>query len=276
MTARNNQVRIPSSFTKHPQNVFTEREITDLFPTRTIIDLKDWGCVQEISITTPKENKLRLYIKGKPTIYEIAAGLEPEAFISHASAAWLHGLMDEEPLTIYTTFEQSAKEKKEKKLLQENVDKAFSREQRISGAKYSYQDRTILLLNGMATGSEGIIDSGKKGFPFPITNIERTLIDVTVRPAYSGRAIGILDIYRRALKKDFSAEELLGILDTIPFAYPYHQAIGFYLERAGYRGRFLKKLKKTGMDIRFYLDYGMEEKKFSEEWQIYYPADMDG
>jgi len=63
-------------------------------------------------------------------------------------------------------------------------------------------------------------------------NIERTLIDVSVRPASAGGADSVLDIYQRSIKI-ISINKLIAILEKINFIYPYHQAIGFYMERAG-------------------------------------------
>lgn len=166
------------------------------------------------------------------------------------------------------------RKKKEITLEQEAVDHAFSQEQRSSGRRYQYQQQTIVVLNGMATGMEGVLQASDDQL-YPLTNLERTLLDITVRPSYSGGALAVLEMYRKALKMEFSMEELLGILNHITFIYPYHQSIGFYLQRAGYAGGDLSELKKKEQKIDFYLDYNMPEKKYSSEWKLYYPAQMD-
>ena len=70
----------------------------------------------------------------------------------------------------------------------------------------------------------------------PRTTLERTLIDITVRPIYSGGVNAVLDAYKKSIGK-VSVKKIIAILDTINFIYPYYQAVGFYLEKAGYKGK---------------------------------------
>jgi len=59
------------------------------------------------------------------------------------------------------------------------------------------------------------------------------------------------------------------------FVYPYHQAIGFYLDQAGVsKPSELKLFLEPGLKFDFYLDYKMEDLEYSEKWRLYYPADM--
>ena len=277
------------AFQSQPQDVFTKDEILHFFFAyqqsadetlhvsfeNFIKELGSLGVMQKTKITQPNGKEINLYFKGRPSIYQVAVSLKPEAYISHQTAAFLHGLIDTPSSITYTTHEQAPKVRKEALLEQSAVDQAFSQEQNTSGATYRYLDYTILLLNGMFSGREGVYRGNGSHFQFPLTNIERTLIDVTVRPAYSGGATAILEMYKRGLKKKLAVDELVGILNTIPFLYPYHQAIGFYLERAGYKGSALKSLKKKGLHIDFYLDYNMEQTAYSSEWRIFYPAGMN-
>ena len=67
-----------------------------------------------------------------------------------------------------------------------------------------------------------------------MTNVERTLIDATVKPMYAG---GVFEVAKAfALANDrLSVNKLMPMLRKLDFSYPYHQAIGYYLERAGYK-----------------------------------------
>jgi hypothetical protein len=64
------------------------------------------------------------------------------------------------------------------------------------------------------------------------------------------------------------------MLKQIKYVYPYNQAIGFYMDRAGYDQTSLNRLKKLGVNYDFYLDYSMKKKEFSKEWRIYYPKNL--
>lgn len=107
-----------------------------------------------------------------------------------------------------------------------------------------------------------------------VTDIERTLIDIVVRPIYAGGVKEVLKAYRQG-KNFVSVEKLAETLQQTDYVYPYHQAIGFYMEKSGaYDESEFQLLKKTPMNFDFYLDYKMHEFKYSEDWKIYYPKDL--
>jgi predicted transcriptional regulator of viral defense system len=144
----------------------------------------------------------------------------------------LHGLTESTPKTIYLNSEQS-KRPPTNVLSQEAIDMAFRNSVRTSNNRAQYENKTICLLNGMYTGQLGVIELiGEKGEEIHLTGIERTLIDIAVRPVYSGGVSEMLNIYRRASKKT-SVRQLYEIYRKLDHVYPYHQVIGFYLDRAG-------------------------------------------
>jgi len=67
---------------------------------------------------------------------------------------------------------------------------------------------------------------------------------------------------------------LNALLDTLSFIYPYQQAIGFYLEKAGFKGKQLEVLRAKISEFDFYLDYQMINPVYSKEWKLYYPKEM--
>jgi predicted transcriptional regulator of viral defense system len=210
------------------------------------------------------------YIVEGTTQFQVALGIRPRSFLSHYTAVYLNGLTSQIPKVIYVSAEQSSKEHKERDELQQtDIDDAFAGPQRKSGARAPYKDYTIVLLVPKDTGRIGVttIDG------LAVSGMERTLIDIAVRPAYAGGVQAVLDAYRKALPM-ISVNKLLATLETMDFVYPYHQAIGFYLDRAGFDGKKMAELRKLPRALDFYLTYEMKDPAYSPEWRLYYPQGM--
>jgi predicted transcriptional regulator of viral defense system len=216
------------------------------------------------------ERKTIRYIIGEPSIYEIAVSLRSKSYISHFPALLLNGLTNQIPKTIYLTHELSQKAKVASTLSQQAIDKAFSKPQRRSELSTIYEDYKIIFLETKNSNRIGVTNKGI----VHITNMERTLIDSTVRPNYSGGCFIVLEAYREALSKNLSLNKIVAILNKLDYIYPYNQAVGFYLERAGYKGGMIEMLRRKEMHFDFYLDYNLEEKEYSPEWRIYYPKGL--
>lgn len=224
--------------------------------------------------TLTNGTEYQLYLFKDPSIYEIAVSLRAKSYISHYPAVYLHELTTQVPKTIYTTQELSAKRNRNFTLSQDAIDKAFSQPQRRSHLSTDYEDYTIVLLNGMHCNRSGVLLSTRYKNAFSYTNLERTLIDITVRPNYAGGAFAVLDAYRRAVERNaISSNKIATIFGNIPFIYPYHQAIGFYLERAGYR-IIPEMFRNIPIQYQFYLEYEMKQKSYDERWKIWYPKGM--
>ena len=214
---------------------------------------------------------IKRYWAKSPSAYEIGVSLQHNGYISHLSAAFIHKLVDEKPFTIYIATEGSERVSNLSSLTQQSIDAAFRKPQRHSLSNFKWEDYTFVLLNSPNIQNAGI----EKKENYSITNLERTLLDMTVRPAYSGGPQAILQAYQKALPVLFP-NQLLQLLDTLPYIYPYHQSVGFYLTAAGFMDSvILDRLRSKPMPYRFYLDYGMDRPLFSTEWNIYYPRDIN-
>ncbi|WP_291094115.1 MULTISPECIES: type IV toxin-antitoxin system AbiEi family antitoxin domain-containing protein [Bacteroidota] len=217
------------------------------------------------------------------SIYDIVSSIFPDGYLSHYSAITLWGLTEQIPKSIYLTLEQSTGPAKSIKgvLEQGSIDSAFQRPQRLSETITEYNNHRLILLKGKHTRRLGVDDmSDNKGSSsIKVTDIERTLIDIAVRPEYSGGIYEVLKAYR--LAKDnhsVSINKISGYLNKMDFIYPYHQAIGFYLERAGnYSDKMIELLKRKPMNYDFYLTYEMkkDQMRYSEKWRLYYPKGLD-
>jgi len=225
-----------------------------------------------IKISNPKGTTFFKYIFKNASPFEIALSLSKGAYISHYSAMFLHHLTDNIPKKIYINKEQvnRAHTITKQELIQENIDKAFAKSMRITNNIFSFENYQVYLLNGKNVNKLGVIDFDLDGKVIPVTSIERTLIDITVRPSYAGGVQEVLNAFAAA-KGRFSVNRLIALLKKMNFTYPYHQAIGFYLEKAGYEPKLIDLVKRIEIKYKFYLTYGMKETDFSQNWQIYVP-----
>jgi len=215
------------------------------------------------------------YVKftwGEESIYQLALSLERDSYFTHYTALYWHNLTDQIPKTIYVNYEQRPKRYVSERLLQANIDRALRNAQRESRNIAAVGDFKVCILNGKSTGRLGVTemvidDTGR----MRLTDIERTLIDIVVRPAYSGGIYEVLSAYRRAAEK-VSINKLCAMLRKLKYIYPYHQAIGFYLERAGvYRDTQIQLLKRFDFEYDFYMTHQMKDTEYSKEWRLYYP-----
>jgi predicted transcriptional regulator of viral defense system len=108
------------------------------------------------------------------------------------------------------------------------------------------------------------------GEELSVTKLERTLIDIAVRPAYAGGVYQVLEAYRRA-KDRISVATLLATLRKLDYVYPYHQAIGFYMQRAGYDPRQCERLRKLGLNYDFYLAHDVRARDYDSGWRLFVP-----
>ena len=131
------------------------------------------------------------------SVYELACSIQKDAYLSHGTAAFLHGLTKQQPKTIYVNREQSIKPRLSSgDLTQEALNGTFSRKQRQSRYVLRYGRASITLLSGKNTSRFGVQKiQGQPGKELQATDIERTLIEITVRPAYAGGVEQVLQCY---------------------------------------------------------------------------------
>lgn len=58
------------------------------------------------------------------------------------------------------------------------------------------------------------------------------------------------------------------------FKYPYHQVIGYYLEKAGYDKNSYNKFLSLPMELDFYLTYNILNLDYSEKWNLFIPKGL--
>jgi predicted transcriptional regulator of viral defense system len=215
------------------------------------------------------------YSWGDVSIYELAQSIQPRGFLSHSTAVALHGLTDLIPKTLYLNVEQSPKPTPSGSLTQHGIDLAFSRKQRQSNMTYDHGDWSVTIINGKNTDALGIEEIvGPSEEQLRVTNLERTLIDIVVRPAYGGGIFQVLEAYRSAEER-VSTNRLVATLKKLDYVYPYHQAIGFLMERAGYGDKRYSMLGQLGLKFDFYLVHGMKDPEYSSKWRLFFPKGFE-
>lgn len=216
-----------------------------------------------------------LYIWGEVSAFCMASSLKTGGYLSHYTAMQVHELTDQSPEILYVNHEQRPQPKPAGPLTQEAVDRAFKATQRVSKNFAAMGRRKVRVLNGKHTGRYGVEElKDQDGHPVQVTTLERNLIDIVVRPGYSGGVTEVLEAYRRAAER-VQVNKLLATLRKMDYVYPYQQAIGFYMDRSGaYPEKRLAMLEAERSDINFYLTYAMGEVEYSDRWRIYYPAGL--
>ncbi len=273
-------------FNNHEIKVFMFKELKSIFQENQ----KEWNlsCSFEFFIQGLKELKLKelklkspSYIKvyyryswGKPNKYQLGLSIRTRSYLSHCTAINIHKLSKHKDTYIYVNSEQSVKPIYTYTLEQHRIDNAFKGKSRRSKYVFPYDGVEYLLLNGKNTNNLGVEEKLLTNNKLvKVTNIERTLIDIVVRPIYSGGVENILTAYIKS-KKKVSIEILLNTLNKMEYIYPYHQSIGLYLEMAGYNESILSKIQNLGLNYDFYLDHGIKKTSYSKRWKVYYPKDL--
>jgi hypothetical protein len=276
---------IVKQFDTTGRRVYSSRELANILVAnrgfwrltqKTTVDdfigfLVDKTQMRRVQLTSEKYAPILRYIWGEASPYEIGVSLKPRAYLSHGTAVFLHGLNEQLPITIYVNQEQSPKPVPSSPPSQESLDRAFSNEQRRSNYLYRDPEWQYLLISGKDTGRLEVGKlAGSREETLEVTNLERTLIDIVVRPAYAGGIYQVLEAYKSA-KDKASIATLIAVLKKLDYLYPYHQAIGFYLQRAGYEESRWQRLKNLGLKFDFYLAHGIRDKQYDATWRLYYP-----
>jgi hypothetical protein len=238
--------------------------------------LESVGLVKTANIKRSLGGSIARYYHGDLSPYELGLSIRENSYLSHGSAAFLHGLNDQLPSVVYVNREQTPKPEPKGALLQANVDRAFAHPQRTSKYVFSLEgaNTSFTILSGKNTGNYGVVEvQDPMGRSVSCTNLERTLVDIVVRPSYAGGVAQVLESYETARDR-VSVEKLVETLETLQHFYPYHQAIGFYMERAGYSDKQMAPLRRLPVAIDFYLVHAMKRTEFNSSWRIHYPKGL--
>jgi predicted transcriptional regulator of viral defense system len=228
--------------------------------------------IKEIIPINHDISSIHRYIWKEASPFEVALSLKRDAYLCHGTAVAIHGLNDQIPKRLHLNKEQSLKSGSGE-LTQTGIDRAFANKQRETRLIYRFDETEVAVVWGKSTGNLEVIEMNYGGANLRVTSIERTLIDIAVRPAYAGGPLQVLAAYRGAMEK-ISVGVLVATLRKLEYVYPFHQAIGFYMERAGYPESKYTRLKELGLKFDFYLSYGVKDPEYVPNWRIYIPKGL--
>ena len=109
----------------------------------------------------------------------------------------------------------------------------------------------------------------------PATGLERTLVDVVVRPEYAGGPTQILRAYTNA-KPLIDISALVDTLKRLGHKYPYHQCVGLFLKLSGWDPALLWPLKELPLNYDFYVAHAVQAPEYDPEWRVHYPQYLHG
>lgn len=280
------QPEIVGFFDGLPQKVFKVSEIARILDeqrnqwqvpavsTRSFVGfLTEAGKLKEIIFPFPPPYKRETrYVWGEVSMFTVIQDLKPGGYFSHYTAVSFHGLTEQLPKTTYLNVEQASGSIESAALTQGNIDKAFRRAPRMSGNVAEVEGYRVCIISGKNTGRRAVIE----GRPVEgagllrYTSLERTLIDIAVRPAYAGGVFEVKKAYELA-KGRASAEEIVRLLGALQYVYPYHQAIGYYMMSGGWSAEEFGALKKIPMKHDFYLTHQMSQTDYVQDWRLHVP-----
>jgi len=276
---------IEKFLTSFPAKSFSEHQFRKLFDTQkdewhipshkqandVINYLTKKGKLQLNYFSDDDHQNKKIYAWKTENEFTIISAVKSDSYYVYYTSMFLHELTLQIPKTIYLNYEHTPQIElnNSANISQESIDKAFSGTQRKSLKMLSFQDKKIVITNGKYTNRLGVVYRKNENEYFAYTDIERTLIDISVRPVYSGGVFEVLEAYKNA-KSKVDVNKLAVYLKELNYIYPYNQVIGFYLEKAGYGDEGVD-LFRNKIEFNFYLTYGIRNKEFSEEWRLFYP-----
>jgi hypothetical protein len=177
----------------------------------------------------------QIYEEPDASLFNIALTIKKDGYLSNYTAMQIHQLTLQIPKSIYVSYSKGHSypiNHDDIELEQSSIDSAFSKAQRMTSESYKSEidnTRFYFIQKGYIEKNIGITSENGNSY----TDLERTLIDIAIRPAYSGGVFEVLEAYEIARDKVdiFKINEYLLKLNYI---YPYHQLIGFYMDKAGY------------------------------------------
>lgn len=227
--------------------------------------LLEEGILIELNLSHEKT----IYIKPGYNNFNISKAIKKDSYLAYFSAVSIHNLTLQIPKVIYSCVDRIYTNFKRTEITQERIDKSFSKPQRVSNNFYTYNSFKFYFFEKKIENTEiGVVHDTKNDIKY--TDLERTLIDIAIKPMYAGGVFEVLEAFKSS-KEHLDVSKMKYYLDQLNYIYPYDQVIGFYLECAGYNINQINVFYKKEKEFYFYLTHNIANKEFSKKWKLYYP-----
>ena len=191
--------------------------------------------------------------------------LKKRAFLSMSSSLNYQGLSSYRDDFVFISQEQSPKEDyNHSKLTQEAIDNAFSKDYRRTKKVGKYNNKHIVFLEPKNTKEFGVIEiNGIK-----VSSVSRALVEMVVNVQYFRNTKELISVFKK-IKSNIDIDEVFDIVEKFDFIYPYHQSIGYILEKIGFKREKLYKFKECVSKLNFYTDKKQDNYKYIAYWKMY-------
>lgn len=236
--------------------------------------------LRQVLIDLPRR-PIRGYTWGEVPLMESMLQLVPGSYFSHYTAVRLHGLTEQVPKTLYLSKEKQRGQDHGiaslRSYSQADIDTSFGKPDRESTNQVEVLEEgvRVVLLDAVAHQGAGIMADkvnlgGKRTLNLRYTNLERTLIDIAIRPIYAGGIFEVAKAFEHAQGR-LSVNAMNALYRKLKPYYPHHQRIGYYLERAGYKPNLVELFRRYPMEHDFYLTHNMGKTTYNERWRLFLP-----
>lgn len=219
-----------------------------------------------------------VYIPQVNSIFKKVLYFHKNSFLSHFTALYLHQVTLENPRKIYVSYEEPIRRKKTYAILtQEAIDRAFAKPIKPSKNVIQIDGYEVQFILRKHTGLTGVIKREVDGYIISYSSLERVLIEAIIRPEYCGGILEVINVYRRIKDVRLSTQKFMRIYRALKLIYPYHQSIGFLLEKTGNRNeKLINELYAMPKTFDFYLvhDVRKEDLSYDPKWRLYYPKSL--
>lgn len=212
-------------------------------------------------------------------LYAEAHKRAPSGCFCHYTAVAYHGLTNQIPQRVYIRKRSVGNPPSRPERLSDlQIRTQFLKPHRRTGETETLPSGTIVYVAGKHNDETGILSIPPTHKDFPegsrITDLERCLIDAVVAPQYNGGLLTIPGLFEEASEK-LDLETLIAHYQELDFLYPYHQAIGFFLDHCTH-----KQAAETWRTVfppsnRFFVDKNAKSSwELDPRWQVYYPKGL--
>jgi len=206
----------------------------------------------------------------------LTAWTRKDRFISHYSAMYFNELTEQMPVQHYISREVKGRKSVIKTAIsKEKMKQSFMKSPRETTLYCRFEKSVFYFLLHNDTKRLGItnkkITRNGKTNVIQLTDVERTLIDISIAPHHSGGISNIVSAFRNAR---IDLKKLKNYYLSMELTYPYFQRIGFFLEKAG-KSDLARKWQSMmpEPELEFFLDKNYTRSwKFDESWKLFHPG----